>query len=113
MLTEIIVNEEKYGPESGALTLLGLLRRHLDQTLPDSIYLQQAELFALKAWLLQHAELMSSGKAVWLEESDDGKTYRLVAAVGKTDNGSSILWHEPLPWPFEFINQSYRIDELE
>jgi hypothetical protein len=109
MRKEIIVNQTKYGPETDALTLLGVLRRHLDQTVPDSVYLQQDELFALKAWLLGHAETMGRGKAIWLEESDDGKLYRLVAAVGKTDEGAAILWHEPLPWPFPFINQTYRM----
>ena len=111
MLNEIKIKDTKYGPDNDALTLLGLLRRHLDQTLSDSIYLQQDELFALKAWLLKHAESMKRGKAIWLEESDDGKLYRLVAAVGKTEDGSSILWHEPLPWPFAFMNQSYRMGE--
>ena len=111
MLNEIKVSDVKYGPDNDTLTLLGLLRRHLDQTLGDSIYLQQDELFALKAWLLKHAESMKRGKAIWLEESDDGKLYRLVAAVGKTEDGSAILWHEPLPWPFAFMNQSYRMDE--
>ncbi len=109
MLNEIIVNGKKYNPEDNALTLLGILRRHLDQTLGDSIFLQQDELLALKSWLLMHAESMKRGKAIWLEESDDGKLYRLVAAVGKTDDGSPVLWHEPLPWPFAFINQSYRM----
>ena len=111
MLREININGTKYGPDNDALTLLGVLRRHLDQTLPDSVYLQQDELFALKAWLLTYAESMKRGKAIWLEESDDGKLYRLIAAVGKTEDGSSILWHEPLPWPFAFMNQSYRMDE--
>ncbi|HEY9679853.1 MAG TPA: hypothetical protein V6C76_17755 [Drouetiella sp.] len=111
MRNEISINDTKYGPDDDALKLLGLLRRHLDQTLPDSVYLQQDELFSLKAWLLQHAESMKTGKAIWIEESNDGIIFRLVAAVGKTDEGASVLWHEPLPWPFPFINQSYRVEE--
>lgn len=111
MLNEIVVDGKKYSAGDNALTLLGILRRHLDQTLVDSVYLQQDELLALKAWLLTHAESMKPGKAVWLEESNDGKLYKLVAAVGKTDEGASIVWHEPLPWPFAFMNNTYRLDE--
>ena len=66
-------------------------------TLPDSVFLQQDELFTLKSWLLQQAETMKRGKAIWLEESEDGIVYKLIAAVGKTDEGASVLWHEPLP----------------
>jgi hypothetical protein len=110
MLNELRVDGKIYTENDDALSLLRVLRRHLDQTLPDSIYLQQDELFTLKSWLLHHAESMKRGKAVWLEESTDGTLYRLVAAVGKTDDGSSVVWHEPLPWPFDFLNESQRID---
>ena len=111
MLSEIIVEGRKYTAIDEALTLLGLLRRHLDQTLPNSVFLQQDELFTLKSWLLQQAETMKRGKAIWLEESEDGIVYKLIAAVGKTDEGASVLWHEPLPWPFNFMNTSHRMGD--
>jgi hypothetical protein len=110
MLNELRIDGRMYTENDEPLTLLGILRRHLDQTLPDSIRLQQDELFTLKSWLLHYAESMKRGKAIWLEESSDGMMYRLVAAVGKTDDGASVVWHEPLPWPFDFLNESHRVD---
>lgn len=81
----------------------------MDQTLSDSVLLSDIELFTLKSWLLAHAESMSPGKAVWLEETVDGSTYKVVAAIGRTEDGSTIVWHEPLPWPFGFTNRSERL----
>lgn len=110
MLEEIVIGGEKYTAQNEPLRLLGLLRRHLDQTLPDSVVLSQEQLLTLKAWLLAFAESMKPGKAMWLEETYDGRMTKLVAALGKTDKGECIVWHEPLPWPFDFKNEGHRID---
>ncbi len=112
MLSEIVVDGNTYTAHDEPLKLLMVLRRHLDQNLirPQSIQLDEEELFALKSWLLMHAERMRAGKAVWVEESTDGEVYRLVAAIGKAPDGNAIVWHPPLPWPFNFDNQSRRIE---
>ena len=109
MRIEITVDGETYTSSDDPLRLLGILRRHLDQTLENSLYLRLDELLALKSWLLTLAEQMHPGKAVWLEESSDGELYRVVAAIGKADDGSSIVWHEPLPWPFSFQNEGRKL----
>ncbi len=55
MRLDITVNGEKYSSSDDPLRLLGILRRHLDQTLENSLYLRPDELLALKSWLLAHA----------------------------------------------------------
>ena len=110
MLDEIEISGETFKRATEPLALLGLLRRHLDQTLPDSIKLSSEQLLTLKSWLLSLAENMKPGKAMWLEETADGKMTKLVAAIGKTETGESIVWHEPLPWPFKFGGESYKIE---
>jgi hypothetical protein len=110
MLSEITVDGNKYTAADDPLKLLAILRRHLDQTLGDSLTLSDAQLLSLKSWLLEHAESMSPGKALWLEESINGISYKVVAAIGKTEDGSIIVWHEPLPWPFGFKNESHKMD---
>lgn len=109
MLPEINVDGNTYSASDEPLKLLAVLRRHLDQSLDDALFLSDKQLLTLKSWLLQHAEKMKPGKALWLEESDDGVTYKVVAAIGKSDDGSIIVWHEPLPWPFGFTNRSHKI----
>lgn len=110
MLSKITVEGTVYTASDEPLKLLSILRRHMDQTLDDCIQLSNQELFALKGWLVKHAEQMQPGKALWLEETTDGSTYRVIAAIGKSEDGSIIVWHEPLPWPFDFQNRSERID---
>ena len=112
MLAQIVVDDTTYTAQDEPLKLLMILRRHLDQSLvePQSIHLSDEELLTLKSWLLLHAESMRAGKAVWVEESADGQLYRLVAAIGKTPDGSAIVWHPPLPWPFNFDNESHKIE---
>jgi hypothetical protein len=112
MLAEIVVDNTTYTAADEPLKLLMVLRRHLDQELiePSPIQLSDDELLTLKSWLLLHAESMNAGKAVWVEESSDGQLYRLVAAIGKTPDGSAIVWHPPLPWPFNFGNESRKIE---
>ena len=109
MHAQITVDGTTYSAEDPPLKLLGILRRHLDQTLHNSIFLKPQELLALKSWLLGHAEKMAPGKALWLQETTDGETVKVVAAIGKTDDGSTVVWHEPLPWPFDCDNESHRI----
>ncbi len=109
-MNEIRLDGRIFTENDSAITLLGILRRHLDQSLPDAVKLQQDELFTLKTWLLRHAETMKRGKSIWIEDTSDGIVYRLVVAVGKTEDGSSVVWHEPLPWPFEFMNESYKVE---
>ncbi len=106
---EITIAGDSYGQDTEPLVLLNLLRRHLDQTLPDSVYLKPDQLLTLKGWLLTHAEQMAPGKALWLEETTDTLVTRLVAAIGKKEDGSTIVWHQPLPWPFEFGDESYKL----
>jgi hypothetical protein len=103
MLSQINVGGDTYTAEDKPLRLLEVLRRHLDKTLlqPESVNLSDGEVLALKCWLLQHAEAMRPGKAVWIEERTQGEKSRLVVAIGKTEEGTAIVWHEPLPWPFE------------
>lgn len=103
MLNEIHVGGDTYTANDKPLRLLEVLRRHLDKSLllPESINLSDGEVLALKSWLLQHAEAMRPGKAVWIEERSRGAKSRLVVAIGKTDEGTAIVWHEPLPWPFD------------
>lgn len=112
MLSEIVVDQVTYTSKDEPLKLLMVLRRHLDESLepPQRIMLSDGELLSLKSWLLMHAESMRAGKAVWVEESVDGRIYKLVAAIGKTPDGSPIVWHPPLPWPFDFTNESKKID---
>ncbi|PWT98815.1 MAG: hypothetical protein C5B53_06245 [Candidatus Melainabacteria bacterium] len=103
MLNEIHVGGDTYTAEDKPLRLLEILRRHLDKSLivPESVDLNDREVLALKSWLLRHAEAMKPGKAVWIEERSRGEKSRLVVAIGKTDEGTAIVWHEPLPWPFD------------
>jgi hypothetical protein len=112
MRSQIVVDDITYTATDEPLKLLMVLRRHLDQHLvePKPIQLTDEELLSLKSWLLMHAERMRAGKAVWVEESVDGQIYRLVAAIGKTADGQAIVWHPPLPWPFNFQNESRKID---
>jgi hypothetical protein len=111
MLGQIVVDGVNYTAKDEPLKLLMILRRHLDSSIIEpALKLSDEELFALKSWLLMHAENMRAGKAVWIEESADGKIYRLVAAIGKAPDGNPIVWHPPLPWPFNFSNESERID---
>jgi len=110
MLSEITVDGSTYKASDDPLKLLAILRRHLDQTLGDSLTLTDAQLFTLKSWLLEHAEHMSPGKALWLEETINGATYKVVAAIGKVEDGNVIVWHEPLPWPFGFKNESNKLE---
>ena len=109
MLAEIFVDGSTYSATDPPLKLLGVLRRHLDQTLHNSVSLKPNELLSLKSWLLAHAEQMSPGKALWLQETSDGESLRVVAAIGKADDGSTIVWHEPLPWPFNFDSESQKL----
>ncbi len=109
MLSVLNIDGKSYEASDEPLTLLALLRRHMDQTLSDSVFLKDDQLLTLKSWLLNHAEQMSPGKALWLEESEDGQVYKVVAAIGKSDDGSVIVWHEPLPWPFDFKNESKKL----
>ena len=109
MVSELNVGGCRYTAEDDALKLLAVLRRHMDQTLNDSLWLTDEQLFTLKSWLLSHAEKMSPGKALWLEETVDGVTYKVVAAIGKKEDGNIIVWHEPLPWPFGFNNLNERL----
>jgi hypothetical protein len=111
MTTELDINGEKYSVEDPSLRLLEILRRHLDKTLlyPESINLTDNQLLTLKSWLLIHAEKMRAGKAVWIEESTQDRNCRLVVAIGKTDEGTPIVWHDPLPWPFGFGKNSKRV----
>ena len=112
MLAEIVIDQVTYTAKDEPLKLLMVLRRHLDDSLipPQRITLTDGELLTLKSWLLMHAESMRAGKAVWVEESIDGRVYKLVAAIGKTPAGEPIVWHPPLPWPFDFTNESEKID---
>jgi len=100
MLAELNISGRVYTASDDPIELLALLRRHMDQTLSDSVYLSSEQLLALKGWLLLKAEEMEPGKAIWLEESVDGGQAKVVAAVGKTDAGNTVVWHTPLPWPF-------------
>jgi hypothetical protein len=111
MLSEIHVGGDTYTSEDKPLRLLEVLRRHLDKSLvlPESVNLSDGEVLALKSWLLQHAEAMKPGKAVWIEERCRGEKSRLVVAIGKTDDGTAIVWHEPLPWPFNSDPENRRI----
>jgi hypothetical protein len=111
MIKELEINGERYTDEDPSLRLLEVLRRHLDKTLldPAPLHLTDSELFTLKAWLLTHAEKMRPGKAVWIEESTQDRNCRLVVAIGKTDAGMPIVWHDPLPWPFGFEKKSRRV----
>jgi hypothetical protein len=106
MLSSISVEGITYHATDEPLQLLGILRRHLDPTLPNAVTLRPDEVLSLKSWLIDHAERMTPGKAIWIEESNDGLTYRVVAAIGKTEAGNTIVWHQPLPWPFGFHNES-------
>jgi hypothetical protein len=42
-------------------------------------------------------------------ESTDGQVYKLVAALGRAPDGQTIVWHPPLPWPFDFENESRKV----
>ena len=110
MLSEIRVDGRSYTASDDPLQLLAILRRHLDPSLDDCISLSDLQLLTLKSWLLEHAEKMSPGKALWLEETVNGETYQVVAAIGKTEDGSTIVWHTPLPWPFGFKNESRKME---
>jgi hypothetical protein len=107
MMKEILVAGEKYKESDQPLRLLDILRRHIDKKLilPESVHLSDREVLTIKTWLLQHAESMRPGKAVWIEEKMRNKS-RLVVAIGRTDEGSPIVWHEHLPWPFNFDGES-------
>ena len=110
MLAKIIIGETEYQQTDEPLKLLMVLRSHFEQALErDSCELSDIELLTLKSWLLLHAEKMKPGKAVWLEETHDGQVYKLVAALGRAPDGQSIVWHPPLPWPFDFENASRKI----
>jgi len=111
MTSELNIAGETYTANDPPLRLLEVLRRHLDKTLlsPESIDLSDVQVFTLKSWLLLHAEKMRPGKAVWIEESTQDRNSRLVVAIGKTDEGTPIVWHDPLPWPFDFGEGSSRI----
>lgn len=99
MLPEITVHGNKYTAQDDPVALLDVLRRHLGiSTTSGEISLSDSELLTLKAWLLMHAEAMEPGKAVWLEQ--DGPGPRVLAALGKTEDGRPVVWHPPLPWPF-------------
>lgn len=100
MLHEITVHGTKYTAHDDPIVLLDILRRHLGiSTDCDDTLLSDNELLTLKAWLLMHAEAMELGKAVWLEQSE-GPGSRVLAALGKTEDGRAVVWHPPLPWPF-------------
>jgi hypothetical protein len=111
MQKELDIDGEKYTASDPPLRLLEILRRHLDKTLidPHAIDLTDFELLTLKSWLLTHAEKMRPGKAVWIEESTSDRNSRLVVALGKADDGTPIVWHDPLPWPFGFGQDSKRV----
>jgi hypothetical protein len=111
LMDELIICGETYTSQDPPLRLLEVLRRYLDKTLlqPESIELTDSQVFLLKSWLLLHAEKMRPGKAVWIEESTRDRNSRLVVAIGKTDEGMPIVWHDPLPWPFDFGDTSKRI----
>jgi hypothetical protein len=110
MQSKIIVGEKEYQSTDEPLKLLMVLRAHFERSLErESTALNDVELLTLKSWLLMHAESMQPGKAVWLEESQDGQVYKLVAALGRAPDGQSIVWHPPLPWPFDFENESRKI----
>jgi hypothetical protein len=99
-MTELNLDGRVYTELDDPVELLALLRRHLDQTLDDSIYLSSDQLLTLKGWLVHKAENMQPGKAVWLEESVGDGPGKVVAALGKTGAGAAVVWHVPLPWPF-------------
>ena len=91
------------GPEKGfklpfVRKLMIVLSRHLAgvDTLTDS------EMFVLKSWLLQQAELCTPGYFVTLEEADadpaEGSGSRFWAVVGKSPDREPVVWHPPLPW---------------
>jgi hypothetical protein len=103
MLSEFQVDGQTYCANDKPLRLLEILRRHLDKSLlaPESVALSDHQVLSLKSWLLQHAESMRPGKAVWIEERARGDKSKLVVAIGKTEEGTAIVWHEPLPWPFD------------
>lgn len=103
MLSEFQVDGQTYCASDKPLKLLEILRRHLDKNLiePESVNLSDHQVLALKTWLLKHAEAMKPGKAVWIEEKVRSKKSKLIIAIGKTEDGRPIVWHEPLPWPFD------------
>jgi hypothetical protein len=110
MLTKIVVGADEYAASDEPLKLLMVLKGHLEGSLDRSeCELTDNELLTLKSWLLLQAENMQPGKAVWIEESSDGQMYKLVAALGRTPAGEAIVWHPPLPWPFDFDNESHRV----
>lgn len=105
----IKIGNQSFSQATAPFELLNLLRRHLDQTLSDSVYLTPNQLLALKGWLLGHAEHITPGKALWLEETVDSETHRLVAVLGRKEDGTPICWHAPLPWPFNFSSESHKL----
>jgi len=102
MLSEITIAGQTYSAKDKPLRLLEILRRHLDKSLliPESVNLSDTEVLTLKSWLLEHAEAMNPGKAIWIEERSYGDKSRLIVAIGKTEEGAAVVWHDPLPWPF-------------
>ena len=65
--------------------------------------LSEAEVLAVKSWLLNQAERSQPGHVVTLgvlyPEDNFACFDNAWVAVGKSPDGEAILWHRPLPYP--------------
>lgn len=96
------INGETYTQDTEPTRLLFLLLKHLDSRTEFSpVQLSDSEILILKSWLIDQADRMEPGQTALIQKasSTDPQTFVLEAAVGKHSDGTTFLWHEPLPWP--------------
>jgi|SRR5579883_523018 len=101
--TNLTINGETYTQDTEPTKLLFLLLKHLDShtELLSPVRLTDSEILLLKSWLIFHADRMHPGQTALIQKASgtDPQMFVLEAAVGKHPDGTTFLWHEPLPWP--------------
>lgn len=110
-LDGIIVDGKVYTKDSDSSDLEQLLISHLglDRINERAVGLTDAQLLLVKSWLLAQIENdMSAGEFSCVEHGIpglNGGPMEVVFARGRTLNGQSFLWHEPLPWPEDWSKE--------
>lgn len=101
--TELTIEGKTYTNQSAPTDLLCILLRHLDSLKHRSASgkLASPDVLLLKSWLVAHADRMPPGQTALIQKASgtNPETFILEAAVGKQADGSTFIWHEPLPWP--------------
>jgi hypothetical protein len=113
-MDEIVVNDQVFSRDSDEEILVRLLLQAVGLDSETKVDLSDSQLAQLKSWILQIVEVtyQLNQCGIRSRHSEDfrssGGPVEVIFVRKKLDDGTAVLWYDPMPWP-EWLRNEERI----